>query len=192
MGHGSHSPSLSGSHGHLAPPSGLHHNLLLLRRRSQPTRRPPGHRPPRAPSPPRHRRVQRCGARGYGGGALGEVPVGYPGRLGLQKGSRRQPKRKGRELRVRYAWPVAQKSRSGPGVRRVFEGGQMPLYRRIPKLRGIAGGMHIGLPKYVPFNLRELARGRFEDGDEISLEIEGFDKSVWQGEKASVKDFRRW
>lgn len=46
----------------------------------------------------------------------------------------------------------------------------MPLYRRIPKLRGIAGGMHIGLPKYVPFNLRDLARGGFKDGDEISLE----------------------
>lgn len=33
-----------------------------------------------------------------------------------------------------------QKSRSGPGVRKGFEGGQMPLYRRVPKLRGIAGG----------------------------------------------------
>lgn len=33
-----------------------------------------------------------------------------------------------------------QKSRSGPGVRKGFEGGQMPLYRRLPKLRGIAGG----------------------------------------------------
>lgn len=31
-------------------------------------------------------------------------------------------------------------------------------------------GMHIGLPKYVPFNLRDLARGGFKDGDEISLE----------------------
>ncbi|KAL7210535.1 hypothetical protein ACSBR1_031986 [Camellia fascicularis] len=33
-----------------------------------------------------------------------------------------------------------QKSRSSPGVRRGFEGGQMPLYRRILKLRGITGG----------------------------------------------------
>ncbi|KAG2542456.1 hypothetical protein PVAP13_9NG639000 [Panicum virgatum] len=63
-----------------------------------------------------------------------------------------------------------QKSRSGPGVRRGFEGGQMPLYRRIPKLRGIAGGMHIGLPKYVPFNLKDIVRGGFKDGDELSLE----------------------
>jgi hypothetical protein len=33
-----------------------------------------------------------------------------------------------------------QKSRKGPSVRTGFEGGQMPLYRRLPKLRGIAGG----------------------------------------------------
>lgn len=33
-----------------------------------------------------------------------------------------------------------QKSRSGPGIRPGFEGGQTPLYRRLPKLRGIAGG----------------------------------------------------
>jgi hypothetical protein len=33
-----------------------------------------------------------------------------------------------------------QKARSGPSVRPGFEGGQTPLYRRLPKLRGIAGG----------------------------------------------------
>ncbi|KAJ6771999.1 hypothetical protein OIU74_018275 [Salix koriyanagi] len=32
-----------------------------------------------------------------------------------------------------------QKSISGPGVRKGFEGGQMPLYSRVPNLRGIAG-----------------------------------------------------
>ncbi|KAL6645554.1 hypothetical protein ACP70R_017162 [Stipagrostis hirtigluma subsp. patula] len=31
-------------------------------------------------------------------------------------------------------------------------------------------GMHIGLPKYVPFNLKDIVRGGFKDGDEISLE----------------------
>lgn len=35
-----------------------------------------------------------------------------------------------------------QKSRSGSGVRPGFEGGQMPLYRRLPKLKGIAGGQY--------------------------------------------------
>ena len=33
-----------------------------------------------------------------------------------------------------------QKSRAGSGVRPGFEGGQTPLYRRMPKLKGIAGG----------------------------------------------------
>ena len=33
-----------------------------------------------------------------------------------------------------------QNARSGPGTRPGFEGGQMPLYRRLPKLKGIAGG----------------------------------------------------
>ncbi|XP_031492175.1 50S ribosomal protein L15, chloroplastic [Nymphaea colorata] len=63
-----------------------------------------------------------------------------------------------------------QKSRSGPGVRPGFEGGQMPLYRRIPKLRGIAGGMHAGKPKYVPVNLKDIEAAGFKEGDEVSLE----------------------
>ena len=37
-----------------------------------------------------------------------------------------------------------QKARSGPGVRPGFEGGQTPMYRRFPKLKGIAGGMGAG------------------------------------------------
>lgn len=95
--------------------------------------------------------------------------------LSPQKGSRQRPKRKGRGISAGQGASCGfgmrgQKSRSGPGVRRGFEGGQMPLYRRLPKLRGIAGGMHIGLPKYVPFNLRDIAQGGFKDGEEISLE----------------------
>lgn len=38
-----------------------------------------------------------------------------------------------------------QKARSGSGTRPGFEGGQTALYRRLPKLRGIAGGKHNGL-----------------------------------------------
>ncbi|KAI3900601.1 hypothetical protein MKW92_014876 [Papaver armeniacum] len=36
-------------------------------------------------------------------------------------------------------------------------GGQMPLYRRVPKLRGIAGGMKAGILKYLPVNLKDKA-----------------------------------
>ncbi|MQL86743.1 hypothetical protein Taro_019288 [Colocasia esculenta] len=65
--------------------------------------------------------------------------------LAPQPGSRKKGKRKGRGYAAGQGGSCGfgmrgQKSRSGPGVRKGFEGGQMPLYRRIPKLRGIAGG----------------------------------------------------
>ncbi|KAG8366619.1 hypothetical protein BUALT_Bualt17G0098600 [Buddleja alternifolia] len=95
--------------------------------------------------------------------------------LGPQPGSRKKAKRKGRGHAAGQGGSCGfgmrgQKSRSGPGVRRGFEGGQMPLYRRLPKLRGIAGGMHAGLPKYVPVNLKDIADAGFEEGEEVSLE----------------------
>lgn len=68
--------------------------------------------------------------------------------LGPQKGSRKKPKRKGRGIAAGQGASCGfgmrgQKSRSGPGIMRGFEGGQMPLYRRLPKLRGIAGGISL-------------------------------------------------
>jgi len=71
--------------------------------------------------------------------------------LGPQPGSRKRAKRKGRGISAGQGASCGfgmrgQKSRSGPGVRKGFEGGQMPLYRRIPKLRGIAGG---NAPNYI-------------------------------------------
>ncbi|XP_052199166.1 50S ribosomal protein L15, chloroplastic [Diospyros lotus] len=95
--------------------------------------------------------------------------------LGPQTGSRKKGKRKGRGISAGQGGSCGfgmrgQKSRSGPGVRRGFEGGQMPLYRRIPKLRGIAGGMHAGLPKFVPVNLKDIAAAGFQEGEEVSLE----------------------
>lgn len=65
--------------------------------------------------------------------------------LGPQPGATKKGKRKGRGHSAGQGGSCGfgmrgQKSRSGPGVRKGFEGGQMPLYRRIPKLRGIAGG----------------------------------------------------
>ncbi|XP_021910501.1 50S ribosomal protein L15, chloroplastic [Carica papaya] len=95
--------------------------------------------------------------------------------LGPQPGSRKKAKRKGRGISAGQGASCGfgmrgQKSRSGPGVMKGFEGGQMPLYRRIPKLRGIAGGMHAGLPKYIPVNLKHIEAAGFQDGDEVSLE----------------------
>ncbi|CAI5970781.1 unnamed protein product [Closterium sp. NIES-64] len=95
--------------------------------------------------------------------------------LAPQPGSRRQEKRKGRGHAAGQGASCGfgmrgQKSRSGPGVRHGFEGGQMPLYRRLPKLKGIAGGMGAGLPKYVTLNVGDLEEMGLEEGEEVSLE----------------------
>ncbi|KFK33536.1 hypothetical protein AALP_AA5G026200 [Arabis alpina] len=95
--------------------------------------------------------------------------------LGPQPGSRKRQKRKGRGISAGQGASCGfgmrgQKSRSGPGIMRGFEGGQTALYRRLPKLRGIAGGMRSGLPKYIPINLKDVETAGFEDGDEVSLE----------------------
>ncbi|GMI70519.1 ribosomal protein L15 [Hibiscus trionum] len=78
--------------------------------------------------------------------------------LGPQPGSRKKGKRKGRGISARQGGSCGfgmrgQKSRSGPGVRKGFESGQMPLYRRIPKLRGIAGGNLFSFFVFINFNL---------------------------------------
>jgi large subunit ribosomal protein L15 len=55
-----------------------------------------------------------------------------------------------------------QTARSGSSIRIGFEGGQMPLIRRIPK-RGFNNARHG--TRYLPVNLEAL--NRFEDGDRI-------------------------
>ena len=57
-----------------------------------------------------------------------------------------------------------QNARSGCGVRPGFEGGQMPLYRRIPK----RGFKNIFAKQYVSVNVEEL--NKFEDGAEVTAE----------------------
>jgi len=54
-----------------------------------------------------------------------------------------------------------QNSRAGGGVRPGFEGGQMPLYRRLPK-RGFYNKFG---KEYTEVNVREL--NRFENGTEV-------------------------
>lgn len=58
-----------------------------------------------------------------------------------------------------------QKARSGGGVRPGFEGGQMPLQRRIPK----RGFNNIFAKKVVTVNLSELNR-KFDDGAEVTID----------------------
>jgi large subunit ribosomal protein L15 len=58
-----------------------------------------------------------------------------------------------------------QNSRSGGGTRPGFEGGQMPLYRRIPK----RGFTNIWKKEYAILNVGDL--NRFEAGAEITPEF---------------------
>jgi large subunit ribosomal protein L15 len=67
-----------------------------------------------------------------------------------------------------------QKSRSGSGKMRAgFEGGQMPLYMRVPKQRGNTSkdAMPVGpfRTSTVPVNVRDLERV-FADGDTVNIE----------------------
>ena len=57
-----------------------------------------------------------------------------------------------------------QNARSGGGVRPGFEGGQLPLYRKLPK-RGFHNKF---ATKYAIINVSEL--NRFEDGETVNLE----------------------
>ena len=58
-----------------------------------------------------------------------------------------------------------QNARSGGGVRLGFEGGQTPLFRRLPK----RGFTNIGRKEYAIVNLDAL--NRFEDGTEVTAEL---------------------
>ena len=71
-----------------------------------------------------------------------------------------------------------QNSRSGGGVRTGFEGGQMPLYRRLPK----RGFTNIFAKEYAEVNVETL--NRFEDGatvDPVALIEAGILKNVCDG-----------
>ena len=73
-----------------------------------------------------------------------------------------------------------QNSRSGGGVRLGFEGGQMPLYRRLPK-RGFTNHW---AKEYAEVNVQDL--DRFEDGAVVDLEAlcqAGLVKQVKDGVK---------
>lgn len=74
-----------------------------------------------------------------------------------------------------------QKSRSGYSRRYGFEGGQMPLVRRIPK-RGFTNIFRVG---FQVVNLRDLDR-LFADGDTVTPELL-VEKGLIRGGKKPVK-----
>lgn len=85
-------------------------------------------------------------------------------------GSTKAPKRKGRGTATGQGKTAGrgqdgQKSRSGGGIRLGFEGGQMPLYRRIPK----RGFTNIWKKDIVFVNVEDL--NKFDEGSEITPEV---------------------
>lgn len=85
-------------------------------------------------------------------------------------GSKKAPKRVGRGTgsglgRNAGKGEKGQKARSGGGVRPGFEGGQMPLYRRLPK----RGFTNIFAKEYVELNVDRL--NIFDNGTEVTPEL---------------------
>lgn len=85
-------------------------------------------------------------------------------------GATKAPKRKGRGTATGQGKTAGrgmngQKSRSGGGVRPGFEGGQMPLYRRIPK----RGFTNIWATEYTVLNVEDL--NRFDAGTVVTPEL---------------------
>ena len=85
-------------------------------------------------------------------------------------GSSKAPKRKGRGTATGQGKTAGrgmngQNSRSGGGVRLGFEGGQMPLYRRIPK----RGFTNVFKKEWSIMNIADL--DVYEDGTEITPEL---------------------
>ncbi|MEC4982573.1 MAG: 50S ribosomal protein L15 [Oscillatoria sp. PMC 1068.18] len=76
-----------------------------------------------------------------------------------QKGSKKRPRRLGRGISAGQGASCGkgmrgQKSRSGTGTKPGFEGGQMPLYRRIPKLKHFTV---VNKRRYTTINVSKLA-----------------------------------
>ena len=100
-------------------------------------------------------------------------------------GATKAPKRKGRGTATGQGKTAGrgmngQKSRSGGGTRPGFEGGQMPLYRRIPK----RGFTNIWATEYAILNVDDL--NKFEAGAVVTpdmLKEAGIIKQIKDGVK---------
>ncbi|MCT7706522.1 MAG: 50S ribosomal protein L15 [Lactobacillus iners] len=89
--------------------------------------------------------------------------------LKATEGSRRNRKRVGRGTSSGYGktsgrGQKGQLARSGGKTRLGFEGGQMPLYRRMPK----RGFNNINRKEYAIINLNDL--NKFEAGSEVTID----------------------
>jgi large subunit ribosomal protein L15 len=101
------------------------------------------------------------------------------------EGSRQERKRLGRGIgsgqgKTAGKGHKGQNARSGGGVRLGFEGGQTPLYRRLPK----RGFTNFSRKEYAVVNLDAL--NRFAEGTEVTPELL-IETGVVSNEKAGIK-----
>jgi len=101
------------------------------------------------------------------------------------EGSRKERKRLGRGIgsgqgKTAGKRHKGQNARSGGGVRLGFEGGQTPLFRRLPK----RGFTNISRKEYAIVNLDVL--NQFEEGTEVTPELL-IETGVVKNEKAGIK-----
>ncbi|MCL1989953.1 MAG: 50S ribosomal protein L15 [Defluviitaleaceae bacterium] len=105
--------------------------------------------------------------------------------LSYTEGARKSRKRIGRghgsgQGKTAGKGHKGQNARSGGGVRPGFEGGQLPIFKRLPK----RGFTNINHKEYAIVNLETL--NRFEDGDEVNAEVllaAGIIKKLYSGVK---------
>jgi len=101
------------------------------------------------------------------------------------EGSRKERKRLGRGIgsgqgKTAGKGHKGQNARSGGGVRPGFEGGQTPLFIRLPK----RGFTNVNRKEYAVVNLDAL--NRFEDGTEVTPELL-IETGVVSNERAGIK-----
>ena len=101
------------------------------------------------------------------------------------EGSRKERNRVGRGIgsgngKTSGKGHKGQNARSGGGVRPGFEGGQNPLFRRLPK----RGFTNINRKEYAIVNLEAL--NRFEDGAEVTAALL-LETGIVSNEKAGIK-----
>ncbi|WP_338471351.1 50S ribosomal protein L15 [Niallia sp. XMNu-256] len=101
------------------------------------------------------------------------------------EGARHERKRKGRGIgsgngKTAGKGHKGQNARSGGGVRMGFEGGQTPLFQRLPK----RGFTNINRKEYAIVNLEAL--NRFEEGTEVTPELL-IETGVVSKEKSGIK-----
>ncbi len=87
-------------------------------------------------------------------------------------GAKRKRKRVGRGIAAGQGKTAGrgtkgQNARSGGGVPPYFEGGQLPIVRRLPQIRGF---VNIFKVHYQPVNLKRLDPERFPAGSEVTPE----------------------